>query len=510
MSVASLPVRAQAEIMLRYKRFQSRYWDSPADFVRDCFQWRPGEGPADYQGEILDSIYERRRVSVRGPHGLGKTALVSWAILHFALTRDGVTDWKIPATASAWRQLSKFLFPELRKWITRLNWDLIGRPPFREHQELLDLSIKLSTGEAFAMASDNSALIEGAHASTLLYIFDESKTVPDATWDSAEGAFSTGDVYWLAVSTPGEPQGRFYEIQSHKPGYDDWKIRHVTLEETVKAGRISQEWAADRRRQWGEQSPVYLNRVRGEFAESSKDGVIPLAWVERAIERWEDWRDAGFPGRFSSLGVDVGGGSEGADKSTLAPVIDTVKVREVRVQDISDPMTSTMALVGVISGIVEGYARRERVSAQRLLEVIDAVGIGLGVLHRLRELGYNAQGFGAGKSTDYRDKSGELGFADWRSAGWFLLREMLDPESNIPVCLPPDSEAGGTLTGDLTAPRWVVTSTGQIRVESKDKLRARLRRSTDAADAVIQGVVGPLLLDEEQAADRSTYQVHEF
>jgi hypothetical protein len=492
-----------------YSVFQRQYRDDPAAFVRDCFKWPAGRGPYFYQEEILAALVEHDRVCVRGPHGLGKSAVMSWGLLWFALTRDG-EDWKAPVTASAWRQLAKYLWPELHKWARALDWQKIGRGPFDTRSELLTLNLKLSTGEAFTMASDNPELIEGAHAEQLFYVFDESKAVPDLTWDSAEGAFSTGSAKWLAASTPGESLGRFFEIQSRKPGFEDWRVVHITLDDCIRAGSIKPEWAADRARQWGEQSPVYLNRVKGEFAESSKDGVIPLAWLEKANERWEDWRDAGFPGRLTALGVDVGGGGEGADKSTLAPVIDSVRVREVREQDVSDPMTSTMQLTGQIAGLLEGYARRERVQARYLLAVIDSVGVGLGTLHRLRELGYNARGFGAGKSTEFRDKSGELGFSDWRSAGWWLLREMLDPSSGIPVCLPPDSEAGGTLAGDLTAPRWVVTSNGQIRVESKDKLRVRLRRSTDAADAVIEGIVGPLLLDEEAQEGQAQFRVLEI
>src|SRR6185436_2954082 len=104
------------------------------------------------------------------------------AILWFCLTRDQ-EDWKVATTASAWRQLTKFLWPEVHKWARRIKWDAIGRAPFSETTELFTQSIRLETGEAFAVASDDSSLIEGAHADHLLYIFDESKVIPDDTWD---------------------------------------------------------------------------------------------------------------------------------------------------------------------------------------------------------------------------------------------------------------------------------------------------------------------------------------
>jgi hypothetical protein len=258
--------------------FKTTYRDNPEGFVRDCIRFPRGERASDYQLEIIGKLPTERRVSVRGPHGLGKTALAAWTILWFALTRDG-EDWKIPTTASAWRQLTKFLWPEIRRWSRRLDWEKIGRDPLSERTELLSLSIKLATGEAFALASDNSVMIEGAHAANLLYVFDESKAIPADTWDSAEGAFATGDVYWLAISTPGEPQGRFYDIHKRAPGYDDWWVRHVTLEEAIVAGRVSRKWAEQRATQWGKTSAVYINRVDGEF------GALVLTLGAVAINR---------------------------------------------------------------------------------------------------------------------------------------------------------------------------------------------------------------------------------
>ncbi|MCJ7822629.1 MAG: hypothetical protein MUQ26_06070, partial [Armatimonadetes bacterium] len=241
----------------------ARYREDPALFAAECIAWAPDESPADYQLEILRELPRRRRVAVRGPHGLGKSGVAAWAILWFALTRDGLPDgdWKIVTTASAWRQLDHYLWPELRKWARRLDWSKLGRGPFDERTELLALSLPLARGEAFAAASDKPDLIEGAHADRLLYVFDEAKAIPPATWDAAEGALASGDCYALAISTPVEPQGRFYDIHARKPGLEDWWVRHVTLEECIAAGRVNAEWAEQRRLQWGEGSAVYQNRV---------------------------------------------------------------------------------------------------------------------------------------------------------------------------------------------------------------------------------------------------------
>jgi len=469
-----------------YEHFKTEYWDKPGQFVQDCFTWTEGQGPAFYQIEILDELWEHKRECVRGPHTIGKTTLAAWAILWFALTRDG-KDWKVVTTASAWRQLIRYLWPEVHKWVRKLDWDKIGRKPFKENDELLTRSIKLDTGTAFPVASDKGDLIEGAHADHILYIYDEAKVIPDGTWDSVEGAFagSGGDggteALAVAISTPGEPQGRFHDIQARKPGYADWHARHVTKEQAIASGRMSKKWAENRALQWGERSAVYQNRVLGEFASSDTDGVIPLSWIERANERWEAWQETGGKGAFTCLGADVGGGGEGSDKSVLALAYDEIRIGALRKYVKADPDTATMELAGHIKGILDAHGGDA---------YIDIIGIGTGLVHRLHEQGYeNAHAFNAAEGTKHKDRLGELGFVDKRSAMWWIGREMLDPSSGMDVALPPDDD----LTGELTAPHWKVQSGARIRVESKKDLRKRLKRSTDCADAVLQALAGPTL-----------------
>src|SRR3990172_7742738 len=94
--------------LLKYDTFKSRFFSDPVGFVHDCIRWPAGQSPAEYQIDVLESFMDARRFSLRGPRGLGKTALSAWIIHWFALTRDG-RDWKIPTTASSWTQLTKFL-----------------------------------------------------------------------------------------------------------------------------------------------------------------------------------------------------------------------------------------------------------------------------------------------------------------------------------------------------------------------------------------------------------------
>jgi hypothetical protein len=466
-----------------------QYFDDPAGFIRDCIRHKENEGPTDYQLENAGLLVEHGRLCVRGPHGLGKTTCAAWLILWFALTRDarGV-DWKIITTASAWRQLEKYLWPEVRKWSMRLRWGVIGRHPFRQ-DEMMRLGLRLNHGEALAVACEDPATIEGAHADSLLYVYDEAKTIPAETFDASEGAFSgageeTGqEAFAIASSTPGEPVGRFYDIQARKPGTEDWTAVHVTKAMVKAAGRMGQKWADARAKQWGKDSAVFQNRVEGEFATNEADGVIPLAWVEAAVARWHE-HDRPKKTELTCIGMDVA--EEGGDQTTLA-LRYGLRIDEIRRVPRGDVMEATGHAVIALQG-AEGKPP----------VIVDAIGIGAGIPPRLREQGYAAVAFKASEKTEMRDRSGELQFRDCKAAAWWRARDLLDPANGHDVQLPPDEQ----LLADLIAPRWKVGSSGKVEIESKDDLRKRIGRSPDVGEAVIHalwrgagGTVGaPILL----------------
>lgn len=448
----------------------AKYYYDPIGFATDCIDWRDSDGLTPYQLDIMKTLVEKRRICVRGPHGLGKSAVSALTILWFALTSDAAgVDWKCVYTAGAWRQIIQYLSPEIRKWAARLRWDLVRDRPFHS-SELLNLSLRLTHGSAFGAACSNPALIEGAHADRLLFLYDESKSIPAGTFDACEGAFSgTGESYAMALSTPGPPAGRFYDIQSHKAGYEDWFVRHVTVQEAIAAKRISEKWMEDRKRQWGETSALFQNRVLGEFHAGEEDSVIPLSWAEAAVERWHEWNDTGRvdPGKPHTVGIDVA--RSGADKTVFAIRWGHV-VTELR----SFALADTMTTAGRAAGILE--------NDPTMTGIVDVIGVGAGVYDRLREQGLRVQAFNAAGKTSRKDSTGELGFLNIRAAAWQNLREMLDPSAGAELCLPDDDE----LLGDLVSPKMMEPmSGGKLKLESKDDIKERIGRSTDRGDAVV-------------------------
>lgn len=542
----------------QFARFKKLYAHDRIAFVYDCLP-SFAKTMTPYQEEILGYFDSgANRVSVRGPHGLGKTVLASILTQHSVLTAE--TDCKVPTTASAWRQLEKYLWPEIKKTGKFLDWLEIGREPYTR-DEMLMMSIRLDGGlvEAFAVASDDHTTIEGAHATRIVYIFDEAKTIPRPTWNAAEGAFSTeglrvseyergiipvrlergltslpggsgglssndslndsrtgviqsgqhsemitstppplvspsppkllnsseyvedhrnrryvstNDTVYealaFAISTPGDPSGQFYDIHMKRPGYEDWKTRHVTIDEAIAAGRISPQWVEQRKLQWGEESSVYQNRVLGEFADNTEEGVIPLSWIRAAVQRWYEWQRKGFVVDESNgtriLGVDVA--RSGEDKTVIA---------ERHASGVSK-----MHIYSKLSSISNAGHIKALCAGKKVHIEMDG-GLGASVYDILKDEGVKGLvPITVSASTNMRDRSGEIGFINVRAAMWWNMRELLDPTYNSDICLPPMEE----LIYDLSAPRWEMMRDAKVKLESKDSIAQRIGRSTDYGDAV--------------------------
>lgn len=407
------------------------------------------------------------------------TALASIIILWYALTRDG-KDWKIATTASVYQQLTHFLWPEVHKWADRIRWDKVGRPPFREGFEIVQMSVRLESGRAFAMspgknsfATQKTASIEGAHAAHMMYVFDESKVVPDAAFDSAEGAFSTDtEAYAVAISTPGDPFGRFYDIQMRKPGYSDWWVRHVTKDECIAAGQMSPEWAEQRAQQWGVESATYINRVLGDFAEGQEAvGVIPRAWVKLAQARWKammesDEARANAEMAIEGYGIDIG---SSPNRTVLASRYPT----GVFALETLPSTIDLMVLADRIATITRPRNRWARV---------DSVGLGAGVYDRLRQMGVRTQAYDARDSAvGKRDRTGEITFGAMRSYAYWYLRDLLNPAYGFPIALPDDPE----LEDELCAHLYKQRESGKYQVSDKEFIEKKLKRSPDKSDAVV-------------------------
>lgn len=453
---------------------KKHYWEDEGgivDFVCEVI----GAKPKSYQVRILNAMQKYRRVAAKSLRGVGKTTTAAWVLLWVMSCAPG--EVKAITTASVFDQLSKYLWPEIRKWALKSDWAYIG-VTMRDGKELLQREIHLDAGQrlAFASSPGDAQTIEGAHAETVLVIFDESKLVPDAVFDSIEGAFSTEgtNAFAFAISTPGAPIGRFYQIHKQQnTGLKNWHIENVTLEEAIEAGQVDRYWAETMKELWGENDPRYKNQVCGEFADSSEYGVIRLSWVEAAQIRWMSGKGLKHEGEIV-LGIDPA--DTGSDKTAIAKFIGNY------CESLTYYDEEVMLIVPKVARIVGP-------DTGGVLIGIDGLGVGAGAFQTLRNQHYKIHNLKAsaravGKNNRLiTDTTGINTFKNLRASMWWALREALDPNSPAAqdIALPPDD----LLTSDLIAPEWS-ESMGVIRIEEKDKIREKLGgRSTDGADAVM-------------------------
>lgn len=211
--------------------------------------------------------------------------------------------------------------------------------------------------------------------------------------------------------------------------------------------------------------PMRSALLYGDFEAAVEDDpwqVIPTAWIDAAMERWEDKA----PGPMTCTGVDVARG--GRANTVIAP-----RHGEWFAPLIVIPGEKTTT--GVAAAAEIARVLRDGAGAQ-----VDVIGIGAACVDQLEQLQIPHAAMDAREASIATDRSGHLNFVNKRAEWWWTFREALDPENDSRVALPPDNE----LKADLAAPTWEPTPRG-IKIELKEAVEARLQRSVDKGDAVV-------------------------
>jgi len=127
---------------------------------------------------------------------------------------------------------------------------------------------------------------------------------------------------------------------------------------------------------------------------------------------------------------------------------------------------NTMEIAGYLKHVIE--------KEQPHKVYIDCIGVGAGVVDRLREHNFHfVEGVNVARSANSKDKYRNLRAELWAEMKAWLLQEML-------VQIPDDD----TLHGDLCNLGYKYDSSGRLQIESKDDLKARGMPSPDTSDAL--------------------------
>jgi hypothetical protein len=217
--------------------------------------------------------------------------------------------------------------------------------------------------------------------------------------------------------------------------------------------------------------PLRSQMLYGDFKAGMSDDpwqVIPTKWVEIAQARWKTRMPRP---EIASLGVDVArGGEDDTVISRLSHDLWFDELIEYPGKETPDgPSTAGMVIA----------SNRDHAPIH-----IDVIGVGASPYDFLMQAGQQVLGINVSEKALGTDKSGRLTFFNQRSELWWRMREVLDPDANNGVALPP----GRNILLELTSAKWTLRG-ASIYVESREDIVKRIGRSPDRATAMMLALI---------------------
>lgn len=431
------------------------------DLANDPVAWAQARGVELWskQREILDRLVHDD-VAVHSCHNAGKSytaanAAAWWLDAHRPGTAFVVTS------APTGDQVKGILWREIGRAHRRLQ--LPGRVNLTEWyigNELVGFGRKPNDYEPTAF--------QGIHAEYVLVILDEACGIPRQLWDAAQSLTSNDASRILAIGNPDDPTSYFatacasgaYQVV-HISAFDTPNFTGEPVGDVAARSLLSPAWVDKRRQEWGEDSPVYISKVLGQFPEETTDGVVPYAWAERC--RRVEQQPAGE----IELGLDVSGG--GADRTVVWARQGPRALGKWEWRGITDPKVLGEHVLDVIQ------------QTEASLIKIDSIGVGwavggmLDIWHEQGEHRCVVVPVNVALAAD-----DDQHFLNLRAELWWAAREASRTETWDLSVLDDDDMA------ELCAVKYhTINPRQRIQVESKEQLKKRLGKSPDSADALL-------------------------
>lgn len=460
------------------------YADEPVYFVEDIIRAKPD----DNQKAILRSIAQEPMTSVRSGHGIGKSAVESWSILWFLITRHFP---KIPCTAPTQHQLFDILWAETHKWMR-------NNPQIEKEITWTKEKIYMNgyPEEWFAVARTATIpdALQGFHAEHIFYIIDEASGVKDIVFEPVLGALTNKNAKLLMCGNPTKITGFFYD--SHHKNREQYSTIHVDGRNSSMVDNIFIEKIVN---MYGEESDVFRVRVAGEFPKALPDSFIWMDWCEKAANK----KIVIEKNEVSIVGIGVDVARYGDDSSVLYPTVNHCKSEQYEEYHHND----TMEIAGKCTIMIKKYARKY--TSAKIEVKIDCDGLGVGVHDKLKEnhdkivddvmkerkdnaeteedmpqfeleiieCHFGAEG-GKIESDDPIEMENSTGIM------WGIVREKLRKEE-LSIC------NNDKLISQLSTRRYMINGDGKIVLEKKEAMKKRGLKSPDIADALALSLYKP-------------------
>lgn len=408
------------------------------------------EGVLPGQWDASAKLVKSRRLSIRAGKGVGKSTFLAWTILWF---HTCFFPCKGGCTAPTATQMSDVLWAELSLWHRRLKEcvPVLGEKfVWKTDQFEMIEAPQESFSVARTARPEKPEALQGLHSKHTLVIADEASGIAESIFEAGRGALSGDHSYVILAANPTRLEGLFYD--THHKLKPLWETLQWNGEENPLQ---HQKFRDDIIYQYGKDSNYYRVNVLGEFPVEEADTVIPMHLCEAAVVR--DVKPFGP----AVWGVDVA--RFGSDRTVLIKRMTNATFQP----HISWSGMDTMQSAGKIKAEWDKTLPEDRPGTI----FVDVIGVGGGVLDRLLELNLPAVGVNVAESASIDDKYSRL-----RDELWFRARRWLEKKDCKLI-------KDDILIAELSMPKYSFTSTGKIKVESKDEMKKRYPRSPDVADA---------------------------
>lgn len=447
-----------------------RQWRlDPVSFVVDNFNVQPDEWQRDTLMLLGGEYDPYRQICMKACTGPGKSAVLAWIGWHrlscFAMKGEHPKGAALSITAD---NLKDNLWSELAKWQGRspflsaaFNWTK-ERIYQVDYPETWFLSAR-----SFAKDADKEAIgraLSGLHGQFPFILLDETGDMPLTVGRAASQIF-TGNPKDACIAQAGNPtstQGLLYH--SCSAGVKSWKIITITADpnDPKRTPRVSIEHAQAMIDAEGRDNPWVMATILGLFPSTGFTSLLGHEEVMAAMARHIPEDQYSFAARI--LGVDVA--REGDDKSVIFP-------RQGLASFKPEVLRNATSLVG--AGAV---ARKWGEWKADAAFVDNTGGFGGGWIDQLSNLNRHAIPVHfAGNANDPR-------FFNIRAEMWFNMAEWVKGGGALPNI--PE------LIAELTTPTYSFKGDKMI-IEPKEKIKSRLGRSPDYADALALTFAYPVM-----------------
>lgn len=416
-----------------------------------------GLGISQWSGQeaVIRSVQRNKFTAVKSGHKVGKTHTVASLVLAYCSLYP---DSRVVTTANTSQQVRENVWGEIRSQHQAATIPLGGRMLTTEWQ----LGPLWS---AVGFSTDTPDSFQGKHApGGTLVIFDECQGIDRDIWKASRSMMGGDNCRMLVIANPTKISGPFFDA-CHDPEWNVVTLSCLDHPNVVHGKMVMPGVSPDFPDLYEQDSPEWFSRVVGEFPDSDEYSLISL----RMAREVEDLDPSTLAQDGIHLGVDIA--RFGGDSNVAALVVDRklTSVESWRGEDL-------METVGRIQHIMS----KHEVPAKNVH--VDVCGMGAGVVDRLRELGLrvDAVDFGAGPQEDWRGVVGrDAKFGKRRSELYWVTRQLIiEKQLHIPAEF-------RSIVADLTAPTYSWNSAGQIQIEAKEKIKARIGRSPDHGDALV-------------------------